>query len=98
MTRGAQRSFQLVVHPANDFTNDRLRFHIPVARVTAITDTDEQQYCQILTLVGPLFQEASRAGSDLLAIAAFSANADISKRRNILTPQFTLYRNPQRNV
>jgi hypothetical protein len=49
-------------------------------------------------VVGPLFQETSRAGSDLLAIAAFSANADISKRRNILTPQFTLYRNPQRNV
>jgi hypothetical protein len=42
MTRGAQRSFQLVVHPANDLTNDRLRFHIPVARVTAITDTDER--------------------------------------------------------
>jgi hypothetical protein len=39
-----------------------------------------------------------RAGSDLLAIAAFSANADISKRHNILTPLFTLYRNPQRNV
>jgi hypothetical protein len=39
--------------------------------------------------------QASQAGSDLLAIAAFSANADISKRRNILAPQFTLYRNPQ---
>jgi hypothetical protein len=90
-------------------------FHIPVPRVTAVADTDEQlDLAEYATFVGPLFEGdllsplvpnhsppvhfLSGPGSDLLAIAAFSANADISKRRNILTPQFTLYRNPQRNV